>query len=683
MDSFKDIQRQIRIAFLGIFIVLLIGTSGYVIIEGKSVLNALWLTVITLTTVGYGDDYARSEAGRIFTIILILTGFGVVAYGLQAIATLLVSPQIREFRQRRRTEKIIRNLNRHYIICGHGDLVDQTITYLLQSVQMRLAFYDEEIYGPIDNFLDNIFGDDEEGHYPRTRALVRRIYLGFTRPFKRIGTLLDVVVVITEDESYARRLREDGFLVIQGSPTRDEVLMRAGSARATAMMVLLPNDTDALLTVLTARSSNPDLYITAATKSEELASKTLRVGANNVVQPYELAGKFLNNVTLRPAVYDFFHGILFDQTLNVQTTQITLMAGSGWIGRAIGDLELETRFKAHILGIHMGKDNEFRVVPGSKYVLSEREELIIAAPNRYISILQQSAKEGTQTPPNLSWQRPATIHTPRDVEHRYTLEESFTAIAAMRKHFIVCVNDTVSRNAVDQLDPTRPFVIICQTEADVEHYLERGFRVIHGDPINEQTLMDAGAERALAIMISLDDEADTVLTVMNARSLSKRILVTATANSEEHIRKILRAGADRAINPSSIAAQFVLLTTTRPTVSGFFQHVLYNEIQGIETTELYMQDNSPWIGKTIGGLHLESQFRAHVIGIRQRDGKFEYAPSENYAIKPFEVLIIVTPMDHADDLRHAAHGNETRRPDTLRRSSAISTSVGTNPLRAD
>ena len=669
MDSFQDIQRQLRIAFIGICITLFVGTSGYMLIEGKPFLNAFWLTVITLTTVGYGDDYARSDGGRIFTIFLILFGFGVVAYGLQATATLLVSPQIREFRERRRTEKTICNMERHYIICGHGELVNQTITYLLQSVHMSRIFNDEAIYAPIDTFLDGIFGDDELGHYPRARAFVRSLYLLFTRPFSRVGTLLDVVVVVTADTTYAATLRNGGFLVIEGNPTHDEILTKAGVADAAAMMVMLPNDTDALLTVLTARSHNRNLYITAATIDEELEQKTLKVGANNVIQPHELSGQFLNNVTLRPTVYDFFHGVLFDETLNIQTTQITIAAESQWVGKRLADLNLKGQHQAHLLGIHQPDGETFIVTPSNSFTLSAKESLIIAAPASSIAHLNYLAQGTTKSKRKrtLAWQAPRLRPPVKRADTAYTLDEAEAAIASMSKHFIVCGNDNVAHHAARLLDPTRPFVIVSNDDKMTDHLLERGFRVIHGDPTDENTLIRARANHALATMISLNNEADTVLTVINARSLSTHLLITATANSDEHIHKITQAGADRVINPFSIAAQFVLLSTTRPLVSQFFKHVLYNPESGLETTEIYMEDSCVWIGKTIADLHLDHLFQAHVLGVRHPNGTFEYAPPNDYQIKNHDVLIIVTPMAHADELRVTAHGNLSKRPETLRR----------------
>ncbi len=679
MDSFKESKRQIINALVLILMVTTIGVVGFAFFEKLGPLDALYLTVITLTTVGYGDEVARTEIGRAFTMLLVLGGFGVVAYGLQATATFLVSPEILNLRQKLHTLKTIRRLENHYIICGNGPVVDQTIAYLLQSVQMRLAFYDEALYGPVDNFLDRIFGDDELGHYPRARAVVRRIYLSSTRPFQRVGTLLDLIVVITEDEHYAHKLRDKGFFVIEGSPKYEATLQDAGVERAKAIMVTLAEENETLLTVLTARDMNPNLYITATAEREDLAEKILRVGANQVISPFELAGKFLNNLTLRPAVYDFFNGILFDHTLDVQSTQITLKQGAPWIGKRVRELSLNDRFDAAVLGI-CGTDGGYIVAPSDSYVLGEGEDLIVIAPSRSISAIKDEAVIGTNTAVKIQDHHPPTTVNPKQADKVYTLEEAEAAIAGMEKHFIICGDDSVAYHAVMQLDPTRPFVVVSQQDDHVEKLLSRGFRVIKGDPTRDETLLRAKADTALAVMISLEDDADTVLTVISARAISNQLLITATADVDETVRKLERAGADRVISPYNIAAQVILLATTRPIVSGFFTYVLYNEDAGIETTELYMQDNSSWIGKTIGDLRLERLFRAHVIAIRQPDGKFTYTPPSERAIKAHEVLIIVTPMVHADELRLAAHGDEAKRPDTLRRTDVITTIVGRNPL---
>ena len=115
MESLDDLVRQTRMALLIMLFLISIGVAGFMLIEHLTFMDALWLTTITLTTVGYGDLHANSQAGRIFTIALIFFGFGVVAFGLQATVTFLVSPEIRTIRQRRLTRRIISKLEKHYI----------------------------------------------------------------------------------------------------------------------------------------------------------------------------------------------------------------------------------------------------------------------------------------------------------------------------------------------------------------------------------------------------------------------------------------------------------------------------------------------------------------------------------------------------------------------------------------
>ncbi len=679
MDSFKEAQRQIRLSLILIVIVFSIGVIGFSLIERLRPLDALWLTTMTLTTVGYGDVYAESDLGHVFTIGLVLVGFGVVAFGLQATATFLVSPEIRNLREKRTTLRSIRKMEKHHIICGNGELVDKTISYLLQSREMYMVFHDELLYGPLDNFLDRIFGDDEHGHYPRARAFIRSAYLMFARLFTSFRTIVDFVVVVTDDQTYADRLRSDGFLVVVGASTSDEVLRDAGVDHAQALVVMLDDDTEALLTVLTARSYNPSLYITAATLEDELGSKTLRVGANGVLQPYDIAGLFLNNVTLRPAVADYFYGILFDQTLNVQSTQIKLHEDCRWIGKRIGQLSLRERYNAGVIGLLL-TTGEYVYAPSDDYILHNDEELIVVAPTESIKPMLQEAGERIEDRLITGFQRLTFETPPLSSEKIYAEDETQAVIDDMSQHYIVCGTGQVARRASEKLDPERPFVIISDDETYTGEMVQRGFRVVHGDPTHDKTLKRAGVQRALAIMISQDDEADAVLTVLTCRSLSTKLLITVTANIDANIRKMRRAGADRVVSPLHIAAQFVLLSTTRPSVSAFFRYVLYNHQVQLETTELYMQDDSPWIGSTIGDLRLDRLFRAGVIGVRKATGEFVYAPPRDYEIGRHEVLIIVTPMVHSDELRLTAHGSQSKRPNTLRNTSVMETTLRENPF---
>jgi voltage-gated potassium channel len=625
------------------------------------------LTVITLATIGYGDIYAKTAEGRLFTVILILFGLGTVGFGLQAGATFLVSPVMRDLRRRRQTQRSINQLKNHFIICGAGELVDKTVKYLMESAKQRQAVQLEIVYRPVDRFLDAIFGDDAHGHYPGLRRRMRSMFLFFVNRVQHPETLLDVIVVVTPNQTFAEHLRNNGLLVVDGDPTSDEILRQAGVTHAQSMMVMLDSDTETLLAVLTARNLNPQIDITATALEEGLAPKIIRVGANGVLTPFEVAGQYLNNTTLRPAVNDFFTSILFSEKTEIRAVQLHLWDDSKWIGQRLGHLKLRERFKAAIVGLRLS-NGDYLYAPDDLYILKEDEVLIAVAPLRYINALQQDGQErSTADARAVNWQRlPLPAITPSAPKQSYTLEQAEAATASMTGHFIICGSGRVARNAINKLNPERPFVIICDDASYVQELLARGFRLVHGNPAQEGVLRKAGADRAQAIMVALEDSANTVLTVVNCRAMSKSLLITATAQNDDIIPKLYRAGADRVIGPFQVAAQFVLLAATRPVVSDFLQHVTFNYQVGIETTELYMQDDSPWIGKSISELLLYRLFQAGVIGVRHRSGEYTYAPPTEYVLQPYDILIVVTPMVHSDELRIMAHGSATKRPRSLR-----------------
>jgi voltage-gated potassium channel len=258
------------------------------------------------------------------------------------------------------------------------------------------------------------------------------------------------------------------------------------------------------------------------------------------------------------------------------------------------------------------------------------------------------------------------------------LEEAAVNIAGLSEHYIICSGGPVAESAIEKLNPERAFVIITHDSEYAEVLLLRGFRVVYGSPADEKTLNRAGITRALAIMIAIEDKSLSVLTTLTSRTLSKRLLITATADADDMVAKLRRAGADGVISPFRIAAQFLLLATTRPVVSDFLQYVLFNYQVRLETTELYMQDDSPWIGKPLGELLLRRLFNAGVIGIRLANGRFIYSPSDTHVIGEHEILIVTVPMNRSDMLREVAHGSITKRPRTLRREDMLKTSIWAN-----
>lgn len=662
-----DLQRQVRIALIAIITIIPIGILGFMLIEGKDFIDAVYVTIITLSTVGFGDVTPETLLGKIFTLFLVVFGLGAFVFVAQGFVAIIASPALRNARQRRITKQKIAQLSHHYIICGMGEMVDKTVEHLMQSVAANKETLRAASYSMVDYSLDRWLGTNGKRSRAWLRRPLRAVGRLYVRTFRQHLTLLDLAVVVTEDRAFANHLREKGLLVIEGNPANDTALRDAGIDRAQAMMVILDNDTETLLTVLTAHNIVPTLPITAGVLDDELLRKVARVGANAVITPYVTAGQFLNNATLRPAVSHYFTGLLFEHSSEFRIAQLEMRTDSPWIGLSIRDLQLREHHNASAIGIRY-EDATYGYAPEDSHVLGEDETLIVVGPPEALAFLKKRCRGAAQRQTRLALWQPLPL---RQVGLKggttYTLESAEEAIKSLSKHFVICGDDRVARSAIDRLDPARPFVIISHDEAMTEELLERGFRVVHGNPTQEETLTKAGVQRAQAIMVALESKADSVLTILSSRTLNKRLLITATANTDDMIDKLERAGADRVVSPFHVAAQYILLTTMRPEIAAFVDYVLYNYVTGLETTEIYMEDDSLWIGRQISELRLRKQYNAGVIGVRQADRKsFVYAPPNTYVIRAHEVLIIVTPMQHSDEIRDSAHGGTTRAPSTLR-----------------
>ena len=673
----NDVRRQFRVAAVLVLIVMPAGVAGFMLIERFSFIDALWLTIITLTTIGYGDIYATTALGRVFTLTLALAGLGALTFFLSSSFAMIFSADATARRRRFRTLRKIAKLGNHYIICGSGEMVDKTIGFVLQGAQIRRDQHRDDLYRPIERVFDRVLGEFGEGRLTGFRRVFRSIFTFFVSILVEHTTLLDLIVVVTEDREYAEHLRSAGLLVVDGDPTDNDSLLMAGVERAQAIMVLLNQDSEGLLTALTARNLNPALYITATSVESGLKRKMLHAGANIALAPYEVASQFLNSATLRPAVNDFFNSILFDQETDHQITQLDLSDNSPWIGKRISELALREQYDACVIGIRT-EDANFEYAPGENRILLEGEILLSVVPGPMVPKLQARCRPtGRSDSRYATFQRLAPVREVKRLDATLSLAESERAITAVSKHFIICGDDQIIETAVRFLDPSRPFVLLTSDYDLAQEWLERGFRVVHGNPSSEDVLKLAGVQRAQALMISTADKAVSVLTVLSARSISKSLLISATASDDDMIEKLQRSGADRVVSPYHVAARFVLLSTTRPEIAEFTQHVLYNEITRLETAEFYMEDDSPWIGKSVGSLGLMLRFRAGVIGIRRAlSAEFLYAPPLDYVIQPHEVLIVVTPMRYFDEIRAIAAADKDRRPATLRLQQDLQTSAG-------
>lgn len=653
MNSYTETRRQIRTALIVFLVVLVVGISGFMLIERMSLLDAVWLTIVTLATVGYGDIVPQTELGRLFTIVMLLTGLGVFAFAVQAFLTLLFSPDLIRFRQQARTTRLVAKLRQHFIIIGQGDLVDHAVESLVKRANIRRAVQARRMVQRFGRRLP-----------PRAQQFIYKTTLKLSRQI----TVADLVVCVTQDPTCASDIRAMGILAIEGDPNDDETLARAGITEAQALMVMEDSDTDTLLTVLTANVCNPNLMITAAVQDSRLAHKLMRAGANHLIDPADVAAQFLNNVTFRPAVNEFFSSILFEQeTEGWHVLQVFMYDDSPWIGRPVSDLDLHGRFDgAGLLAVRRA-DGSYAYYFTPDDVFEEDEVVLVIAPEDAIpAILRDSRPGQTYRAYGNTWQRLVTLEPQTRADSPMTAERAAQSVAQLRNHFIIGAGGQVAASALDRLAPERPFVVITADPVEAAALLGRGFRVVEGNLTDESTLKRAGIERALAIMVATDDRAANVMAVLTCRTLNKHILITSVAEADEMVAKLQRAGADRVINPARIASQFLLLATTRPVISDFMNYVLYNRATGVETTELYIEDGSPWAGRSIASLQVWRDYDARIIGVRRSDTAMTYSPAESYIIQPGDVVIAITTMQKSDPLRDFAYGEAQRRPQTLR-----------------
>jgi len=322
-----DLEKRLKIVLMVLAMVIVFGTVGYSIIERWSLLDALYMTFITLSTVGFREVYTLSPTGKMFTILLILVGVVGVAYTVRVIAQLILEGEIKRLLGRRKMQKGLKELTDHYIVCGFG------------RVGGRIA----------------------------KELSARRV------PF----------VVIDNDPQRIEQAEEDGFLFVQGDSTADQTLLDAGIERAKALITAVANEADGVFIVLSARQLNPGLFITARAESDEGKKKLMRAGANKVISPYKIGAIRMALATLRPNLVDFMKVVTFDRDTGLTIEEIQIKSGSPLVGSTLKVCPIRKDLGIMVVGIKkVGKDVFLNPSPDTKIeagdiliVIGEKEGL--------------------------------------------------------------------------------------------------------------------------------------------------------------------------------------------------------------------------------------------------------------------------------------------------------------------
>lgn len=295
-----------------IFLVIFIGTIGFHVIEGWSFLDCLYMTIITIFTVGFKEVKVLSPQGQIFTIFVILGGVGTAIFAFTKIAEIAYEGGINKFWRRKRMEKKLKNLKNHYIICGQGRM----------------------------------------GKIVRERLEEEKL------PF---------VVIDNKEEKLEDLKQTNSCLFIEGDATHEDTLTKAGIKKAKGLAALLPTDADNLYLVLSAKLINPSLFILSKALDEEAERKILQIGANKVVSPYKLSGLKIAQGLIRPTLVDFMDLIIRRKELALYMEELVVKKDSKLVNRNL--TECDIRRTANVIVVAMkkpGKDIEFNPSPDSK-----------------------------------------------------------------------------------------------------------------------------------------------------------------------------------------------------------------------------------------------------------------------------------------------------------------------------
>jgi len=324
-------KRKIIYPTLSIFAVIACGTLGYVLIEGWSFLDSLYMTIITLTTVGYKEVHVLSRPGMVFSIILILSGVGVMFYTLTVVARAVIEGELRDIFGRRKLTKKIENLKNHYIICGFGRMGK------IICKEMR-----------------------ENG----------------------------ASFIVLEKSSGVLAAMDKSILSFQGDATQDDVLKAAGIDKAIGLISVLSSDADNLYVVLSARGLNPKLRIVARASEEGAEKKLVRAGADKVISPYHLGGLRIAHTILKPAVVDFIEFATRSGNLELQMEEIKVKGSSHIVDRSLDECGIRKELGIIIVAIKR-RSGEMRFNPSSKSIIKDGDTLVAMGETKNLEELEK------------------------------------------------------------------------------------------------------------------------------------------------------------------------------------------------------------------------------------------------------------------------------------------------------
>jgi voltage-gated potassium channel len=323
MDSaeqkYRRIRKDLQRGVLALTFLFIAGTLWYGLVEKWHWLDAVYMTVITLTTVGYGETHPLGDRGRIFTIALILAGVITIGYIVNRFTEALIEGYFVEDRRLRQQKKLVESLVEHFIICGFGRIGRQIAT-----------------------------------------------------EFAAEGTKFVIVDASSEQVKIAQ---SEGHSALQADATLDETLLKMGVERAACLVAALPSDAENLYIILSAKSLNPKIRAIARASNEEAVQKLQRAGADKVISPYITGAKRMAAAALRPQVMDFMDGIVAsDRSFYMEEFSIDAQI-CPVAGLSLREARLRSQSGSLVLAVRR-QDGNLIVGPTGETIIMDRDMLI-------------------------------------------------------------------------------------------------------------------------------------------------------------------------------------------------------------------------------------------------------------------------------------------------------------------
>jgi voltage-gated potassium channel len=311
---------RLKISLLLLLGIIGLGTAGYVFIEGWQAFDALYMTLITISSVGFGEIHPLSTAGRVLTIVIIVSGISVLTYSLGQVARIFVEGELRQILGRRKLEKQIAELKDHYIICGFG----------------------------------------------RIGGIIAKELSAENIP----------LVVIEQEPGRIEQLEACHYLYLNMDATADTTLIKAGLHTAKGLVTAVSSDADNVFIALSAKGLRPDIFILARASDTKNEDKLLRAGASRVVCPYEMGGRRMAEILSRPTVVDFIENTMVNSELDLKMEEAVIGPSSSLIGKTIVTSNLRQDFGVIIVAIKKAT-NEMIYNPMPSEILDAGDVIVV------------------------------------------------------------------------------------------------------------------------------------------------------------------------------------------------------------------------------------------------------------------------------------------------------------------